>query len=342
MKIKLNRFIICLLFGTLFTFSLFSISSITNHKSEEFFSKTSLQISATYDTPIKIIDLPGSLTNWSWAKDQGYCTGSGTSGDPYIIKNHIFNTSTIVTSPLWIQDSLKHFVVEDCLFIGNSLFAGILLHNVTNGKIMGNSMGFPTGALIYMRNSSYNIISNNNASYGTQYGILLQGAAGTTRYNTISNNIVSNNTNNGILLRSGCENNTISENIVNDNGNRGINLDSGTMYNEIYLNCLNNTSNAMDDGTNNHWDNGIKGNYWEDYPYDDANSDGIGDTPYDISGSAGSQDNYPLMECPGPSISSGGQIPGYDIGILVSSLFILTIGTVYSALKKKRNNHIKK
>ena len=340
MKINAKRFIFCSLLVTLFIFPLyFSISHITNHKSEEFFRENSLQISTIYDTPIAIDDLPGSLTNWSWAKNQGYCTGSGTSGDPYIIKNHIFNTSTIVSSPLWIQHSLKHFVIEDCFFIAHSAFAGIYLVNVSNGKMMRNSMGFPTGALIYMRNSSYNIISNNNASYGTAYGIVLSGSIGPTRYNTISNNLVSSNLDTGIILRSGCENNIISENSIND-GLYGIELEPGTTNNVIYLNCFNNTSNALDDGTNNHWDNGINGNYWEDYPGVDANEDGIGDTPYDISGSAGNQDNYPLMECPEQSASSG-KIPGYDMGIFVSSLFLLIIGTVYSALKKKRNNHTK-
>ena len=253
--------------------------------------------------------------------------------------NHIFNTFTFAGTPLWIEHSRKHFEIENCLFIGHSSFAGIFLRNVTNGKITGNSMGFPIGALIFMQNSSYNTISNNIASYGVVYGILLQGLAGPTRYNTISNNIVSNNLDTGISLRSGCENNVISENIINDN-NYGIGLEPGTANNEMYLNCLNNTFNAVDDGTNNNWDNGNKGNYWNDYIGTDGDNDGIGDTPYDIPGSAGSQDDYPLMKCPEKTKKSG-VIPGYNIGILVSSLFVLIIGSVYLAIKKKRYNHTK-
>ena len=42
------------------------------------------------------------------------------------------------------------------------------------------------------------------------------------------------------------------------------------------------------------WDNGSVGNYWNDYTGIDANHDGIGDTPYNISGGS-SQDHYPLM-----------------------------------------------
>ncbi|MGB7001909.1 MAG: hypothetical protein WBE22_07860 [Halobacteriota archaeon] len=55
----------------------------------------------------------------------------------------------------------------------------------------------------------------------------------------------------------------------------------------------------------NEWDDGYPsgGNYWNDYTgvdfYSGANqdilgSDGIGDITYDISGSAGAQDRYPL------------------------------------------------
>jgi nitrous oxidase accessory protein NosD len=42
------------------------------------------------------------------------------------------------------------------------------------------------------------------------------------------------------------------------------------------------------------WDNGTEGNFWSDYSGTDTNGDGIGDTPYNISGQA--SDNHPLME----------------------------------------------
>lgn len=335
MNINPKKFIICSLILTLFVFPLYYTSSpISSYNSKQNSGENSLQISAYYNTPIMIDDLPGSLNNWTWAKDQGYCTGTGTNSDPYRIRNHIFNTSTTTPSPLWIQHSLKHFIIENCYFIADLNYGGIYLYNVSNGIITKNTMGANSGALVYMRNSSYNTISNNIASNGV-YGLVIAGVLGPTRYNTISDNIISNNSILGIDIRDGCESNTISGNIINNNG-LGIYVDGITTNNIIYLNCLNNTFNAEDDGTNNQWDYGNKGNYWADYAGVDANNNGIGDTPYGIGGTAGAQDHYPLMKCPGGS--SGGGIPGYNIAVLLGSLMILIVGITYLTLKKVRNS----
>ena len=73
------------------------------------------------------------------------------------------------------------------------------------------------------------------------------------------------------------------------------------------LNFINNSNyNAYDNSATNTWDNGYPdgGNYWWNYngadifksPNQDIpGSDGIGDTPYNISGGAGAKDRYPFM-----------------------------------------------
>jgi hypothetical protein len=60
-------------------------------------------------------------------------------------------------------------------------------------------------------------------------------------------------------------------------------------------NFILNAQNARDNG-DNIWDGEYPfgGNYWDDYNGTDSNSDGIGDTPYNISGDS-NQDHYPLM-----------------------------------------------
>lgn len=115
------------------------------------------------------------------------------------------------------------------------------------------------------------------------------------QHNTISGNIASKNTQSGINLTNNCNNNTVSENFLFENG-YGIYLANESDDNLLFYNSLSNNliENAYDNGTNN-WNNSLLGNYWEDYIGVDANNDGIGDTPYNVSGPGGSIDYKPLM-----------------------------------------------
>ena len=98
----------------------------------------------------------------------------------------------------------------------------------------------------------------------------------------------------GIEIFSG-SNNIITDNIVKDNSNYGISVYGLSNDSIIYHNdFINNAIHAMD-SANNTYDDGDEGNYWDDYLGEDNNSDGIGDTPYNISG-GDNQDLYPLME----------------------------------------------
>jgi len=319
--------------------------------------KEDLNISGTFNTPILINDFPGSLTNWSWAKSQGYCTGSGTSGAPYIIQDHIFNTSSVISSCLTIMNSRKPFIVRDCFFIGVPAWAGVYLYNVTNGLITKNSNKVNTGALVYIENSSYNVISYNNASYNAQFGIYLWGGIGDIRNNIISNNLVVANIERGIFLQEHCyfneisentvlnntigividewvSNNTITENLIKFN-DAGLIIAALCNGNMVYLNCFENKFlHALDLGAFNQWDNGVKGNYWDNYTGMDADGNGIGDIPYNITGSAGTKDNFPLMTCPFPT-SDGGGIPGYNFLMILSIVGLITIIGIYITLKKK-------
>jgi hypothetical protein len=77
----------------------------------------------------------------------------------------------------------------------------------------------------------------------------------------------------------------------------GLRIDGVSNANYFAFNYFDNPINAVDNNTigTNTFDNGSIGNYWSDYSGIDSEPDGIGDTPYNISGTAGSVDNYPIL-----------------------------------------------
>jgi parallel beta-helix repeat protein len=175
-----------------------------------------------------------------------------------------------------------------------------------------------------------------NTANNNEKGIYL----GLASYNLISKNTVISN-DYGIELEMLCNNNTINENIVIFNGLTGITIDMSN-WNKIFLNCIaNNSLNARDDGSENQWDNGKKGNYWGqtlNYNPVDANGDGISDIPYNITGSAGSQDRFPLIKCPLPLKGAGFPIELIIIISVIAGGAVIGVATLL--LLKRRKNRI--
>ncbi len=201
---------------------------------------------------------------------------------------------------------------------------GIYLQSSGNNTISNNNCS-NNGYGIEVDWSSNNTISNNNCS-NNGYGIEVDWSSNNTisnntcnnngygievdwssNGNTISNDTCSNNGNNGIYLQSSSSN-TISSNIFVNNSNYGIFIDSGSSYNRIYNNAFfynhgsgdtYNSSHvqAYDGGMNNYWNSTTgTGNYWQGWANNnDTNAhNGIVDWPYNIAGSAGAEDYYPL------------------------------------------------
>jgi len=112
--------------------------------------------------------------------------------------------------------------------------------------------------------------------------------------NILSRNNITNNTDTGIVIDLNSSNNTISRNNITNNA-RGIWLIMAS-NNKVYQNnFVNNTQqvNIASSGYANSWDNGLEGNYWNDYMGVDLDPDGIGDSWYEID--SGNVDHYPLM-----------------------------------------------
>jgi parallel beta-helix repeat protein len=145
------------------------------------------------------------------------------------------------------------------------------------------------GQGITLVNSAYTHIRNCNITGNSYYGIAIIDSD----YNTLSNNTVTRNDGVGITLVSSTGN-SITNNTVQEN-DIGIHLQNSNDNTIHHNNLIHNTRQAVNQNSRNTWDEGYPsgGNYWSNYSGEDANNDGIGDTPYTID--SNNQDKYPLM-----------------------------------------------
>ena len=231
--------------------------------------------------------------------------------------------------------------------VSNNMHDGIGLCESSNNIIANNNANLngDDGIVLDEDSSNNNNISNNNA-LDNHYGIYI----GYSSNNFIENSKVNSNNYYGISLKSAI-NNIITNNIANSNGYYGIYLRYSCNNNVICLNnFIDNTDNVYSTDSTNTWNSPEKitytykgetyenylGNYWDDYSGGDADSDGIGDTPYVIP--SDNNDNYPLMEpfekyCPPTPIPT----PALGKGIWIWKLSEAEGGNVSAIIERCEN-----
>ncbi|RKX50772.1 MAG: hypothetical protein DRP25_05050 [Thermotoga sp.] len=167
--------------------------------------------------------------------------------------------------------------------------------------------------------SDNNIITYCAVSYNDDSGFFLSVSSG----NLISHCTMSHNHHGIRLAHLSCNNIITNCTIVNNN----MGIDFYASYdNEIYLNTFMNAGNVYTLYADNIWNSPHRikyvyngsvhinylGNYWSDYTGEDANDDGIGDTPYPVDNNE--NDSYPLMvpadEIFGMIVDAGGPYSG--------------------------------
>jgi parallel beta-helix repeat protein len=157
----------------------------------------------------------------------------------------------------------------------------IIRHNLCKGLVSG----------IYLEMVSYCIVENNTIENTSEFGMYLP----MSDHIVIRNNFIDRSFGKGIYLveTNYCE---IYQNIIKDCSDFGVDLDGWgdtSDYNRIFRNIFieNNRGGvqASDIGIGNNWYNTStnEGNYWDDW-----SGTGI----YDILGSAGKSDQYPLED----------------------------------------------
>jgi parallel beta-helix repeat protein len=262
-----------------------------------------------------------TLKSWQISEDLIYfCIEGYNSKDSSITNSRFLSTNDLGSIGLLslgsYRDNSDNTITGNSLdiiyiflgkqnIISNNILKTLIIEYSNKNYIFSNTVSHGKGMSIQ---GSSNIIYSNNIENDNENGIILVGAKNLIYDNTISNN------NNGILLY--ISNKNIITNNKIKNNNYGIYLDYDALLrryckdNKIYHNnFIENTHNAYDSSSedcNNKWYSTLihEGNYWSDYTEDDANGDGIGDTPYNILG-GNNKDLYPLIKpCSGSSQQS--------------------------------------
>jgi len=186
---------------------------------------------------------------------------------------------------------------------------GIKLWYSSNDTISGNTITANNDYGIDL-NRSFNSTISGNSIEDNEIGIYLHSSSNIT----ISRNTITANNEAGVGISSyRSSNNTIAGNHIT-NCDYGIVLGYSSNNSVYHSNFVNNTKQVdVYDSEANVWDNGVEGNYWDNYAGKDLNHDGIGDINHTID--ANNIDNYPLM---GPFCSFNTSI-GKSVNIISNS-----------------------
>lgn len=240
--------------------------------------------------------------------NNGVVSGNGTASNPYIIEGWDINAGS--ASGIYIGSATAYFIVRNC-YIHNSTRNGIYISLTSTpftisgcniravsgmgirlggchgiDQLISNNTCFGSNPALYTSVTSYAIIRDNNFS-NCLTGIVLDPASS---HNLIYHNWICNNTHFGVIIPLDSTYNRIWNNtFIGNNG-------AGSTYNSSHI-------QACDDcpfGIKNFWNSSDGyGNYWSDWTTpDNVPRWGIVDKPYNLTGTAGNKDNYPLTTSP--------------------------------------------
>jgi len=232
------------------------------------------------------------------------------------------NTLTNYSSGVFLRYSANNLIQNNIMFDGNQEGINIFFSHST--QVLNNTIcGHKHQGISISDECINNTIINNKITENQMWGIWAEASSN----NKIESNLITENNWSGIQIEDHCNNNLISNNIFKNNSlYGGIRIGSTCDHNMIvhnlfqdneygirveslpqehpknnsifHNNFINNADSAYDSGYNHNdsWNATLLegGNYWSDYQGSDVDVDGIGDTPYNISG-GNNQDHYPLM-----------------------------------------------
>jgi parallel beta-helix repeat protein len=234
-------------------------------------------------------------------------------------ENTVIKNSNSVGLELWNSDDIT---VDGCEIVSNGV-AGIDSSGSTSCSFLQNSISGNYGEGISVSGSSNFRIFDCSIINNTGTGIHFSDAV----ISIISRNSISNNGHHGVYLDRSSYNNLTSNLLIN-NTDYGLYIWDG-IGNIILGNTFawNQEGNARDSGYSNQWDDGIAfGNIWSDYE---------GGAYYEISGTAGAQDNFPSRFVPVDIFDPLGSPVWYTLTAVITIVGVIGIGSLYSRRKNK-------
>jgi len=212
------------------------------------------------------------------------------------------NNNTITHNKITNNDAAIYIKGDYNIIFNNTIQhhnTGLIVSGANNNTISENIL-FNNSQGMSIDGSIDNDIIGNEIINCSSTGIFLWEWAGN---NTISDNKIINNSHGIAFHDMYVTYNIVTKNLITDCIKGILIYDFGNDNNAFYQNIFKNNGIHAEDNMNfndNIWDDGSIGNYWDDYltmgaGAVDANDDGIGDIPYtNITGSANSQDNFPI------------------------------------------------
>ena len=252
-----------------------------------------------YDSPIKITANNVKISGFTITSDGSavFVTGNRTQ----IIGN-------IIKTGLNIESGSHQTIAENTLTNGIDFYGSY--SNITSNMITESNQGIKVGGFsnVVYGNSvtgvskipgislhgDGNIIANNTVTDCQSGLVCVLNNAGSNNF-VYSNKLISNVY--GFQVDGGNNNTFYANDLINNSigariGSSEILGKTTILYHNNFVDSIQQVSTSPSD-TAGYFDNGKEGNYWSDYNGSDADSNGIGDTPYVID--ANRSDRYPLM-----------------------------------------------
>ena len=190
---------------------------------------------------------------------------------------HCYESSCITVSANMITDNYHGIFIDDSddsVVVNNNITlnrdTGISSFFALNASIIGNDISRNKWCGVSLCVFRESIIAKNNVRANKGYGFVFRESLNN---DYVGNNITDNGC--GVLFCYWSENNSFIHNNFIDN-----------LKQEDFVFCDPSSSPNV-------WDNGLEGNYWDDYNGTDLDHDGIGDSEYYANTS--NTDHHPLM-----------------------------------------------